>query len=274
MASIVDSWYARRTRSNPSEYTEGHTAAEREIRDDRWTPKMAREYLDAVGNAAPRDAWERGYNDAVAKRAGVRSNPSYPPSVVRLTGLGAVLEPRNGYYTLTAERWSKPMLKIVRNAIRYEGAYTDIEQSDFDPGWRQVLVFEKSRKFYGGESVEPLRDHLVSELESWDDDPAQDPPDVLKMIAADAGHKTWPKIRDEDWLEGYSVHPEQPSRRKLHRDMLEQIENAAPFQIWAYWRNRTKDFLEPSNSSTDPDWKAALAWLRMTPAGDPPMHLR
>lgn len=266
MSSIVDSWWARRTRSNPSEYTEGYAAAEREIRDDRWTPKMAREYLDAVGNAAPRDAWERGYNDAVAKRAGGRSNPS-SPNVARLTELGVVMEPRNGYYTLTAERWSKPMLKIVRKAIWYEGAFTDLEQSDFDPGWRQILVFEENRRTYRGESTDSLRLNLAREVEDWNDDPAQDPPDVLKMIATDAGHKTWPKVRDEDWLES-------SSRRKLHRDMLEQIEYAAPFQIWAYWRNRTKDFLEPSNSSTDTKWKAALAWLRMTPAGDPPMHLR
>jgi len=214
---------------------------------------------------------------AVRAAERVAHAPGYQPelasTLAALERRGATIErlatqDRDGYlYVVTAKKWSKLLRALARVAIGEERAYTSVGDHGVPPYYRQELVFERlGRKFFFGTPIDDVRAELVDEINEWEADYAGAPRmRFLKLIGADAGIRKWPaKIREH--IAGarhqfeVSVHGEEEERQyaRIAHELREQVENAAPFQVWEYARQRSTEIYEPIS-------KAAHTWIAMTP---------
>ena len=194
----------------------------------------------------------------------VARGPEYPAAIAgMLAGLerrGAIVEnlptqDRGGYqYVVTAKRWSKLLRALARVAIAEGHAFTTVGSDNYPPYYRQELVFERpGRKFFHGLPIDDVRAELIDEINDWEADGAPQHMRFLKSIAVDAGVVKWPaKLRDD------SSELQEREYRRVARELRDQVENAAPFQVWHYARERFREFYEPID-------KAAKLWVAMTP---------
>jgi len=196
-----------------------------------------------------------------AERLTLHESSTLDSALAALERRGARIETRStkdhdGYlFVATAARWPKLLTALARVAIAEQHAFTSVGSDNHPPYYRQELVFERpGRHLFYGIPIDDVREELIAEVDEWEADYAGSPlVRFLKLIGADAGIVKWPaKIRGEG-----SESQEREYARIAHK-LREQVENAAPFQVWQYARERMREFYEPIN-------KNAKAWLAMTP---------